>query len=122
MIRYGRGNKYGAKKTVYNGYRYDSKYEAIVARELDLRKAAGEFVEVVTQFKIELYCFKTNGDRVKLFNYICDFRCERPDGTFLLVEAKGVLTPSYKIKKKVLGLIWLPDNPDYEFVEMKRNS
>lgn len=122
MLRYKYGNKYGAKMTIYNGRRYDSKYEAIVARDLDLRKAAGEFVEIVPQFKIELYCFKTDGDRIKLFNYICDFRCERPDGTFLLVEAKGVLTPSYKIKKKILGLIWLPDNPDYEFVEMKRGG
>jgi hypothetical protein len=114
------GNKYGAKKTTYNGYRYMSKFEAKTAQELDLRKRAGEFVEIIPQFKIPLYCYLPDGSKAHLFNYICDFRCERPDGTFLLCEAKGMVTSVYKTKRKLLDLVWLPDHLDYEFEEVRQ--
>ena len=37
---YYRANKYGAKKTEYNGRKYDSKFEASVAADLDIRLKA----------------------------------------------------------------------------------
>lgn len=116
-----RSNKYGAKKTVYNGRRYDSKFEAIIARELDFRMKAGEFTEIIPQYKIEIMAHRQDGSPVKLFNYICDFRCRRPSGKYLLVEVKGMLTATYRIKKKALELLWLPDHPDYEFEEVKQD-
>lgn len=118
MVRY--GSKYGAKKTVYNGRRYDSKLEAAVAKELDLRKAAGEFIDIVPQYKIKLYVYLPDGSRADLFNYICDFRCERPDHTFLLAEAKGVETAIFRVKKRILDLVWLPDHKDYDYEIIKR--
>lgn len=116
-VRY--GNKYNAKKTVYNGRRYDSKLEATVACQLDLRKKAGEFVDIIPQYKIKLYVYLPDGIKVDIFNYICDFRCERPDGSYLLVEAKGVETSTFKVKKKILDLVWLPDHPNYEYEIIK---
>lgn len=38
----GKGNKYHARKTIYNGVTYDSKAEAARAAELDAMKACGE--------------------------------------------------------------------------------
>lgn len=113
------GSKYGAKKTVYNGRRYDSKLEARVAQDLDLRKVSGEFVDIVPQYRIPLYVYLPDGSKADLFTYICDFRCERPDGTYLLVEAKGMETSTFRVKKRILDLVWLPDNLDYEYEIVK---
>lgn len=113
-------NKYGAKRTTYNGYQYMSKFEARIAFELDMRMKSGEFVEIKAQYPIDLYVYFPNGEKVKIFKYICDFRCERPDGSYLLVEAKGHVTEVYRIKRKLLDLVWLPDHLDYEFEEVKQ--
>jgi hypothetical protein len=113
-------NKYGAKKTEYNGYKYMSKFEAKIAQELDLRMKAKEFVSIEPQYRIPLYCYLPDGSTVNIFTYICDFRCERPDGTYLLVEAKGHITDVYRTKRKLLDLVWLPDHPDYEFEEVRQ--
>ena len=112
-------NKYNSKKTTYNGYHYMSGFEAKIAQELDLRMKSGEFVEIIPQYRILLYCYLPDGSRANIFTYICDFRCERPDGTFLLVEAKGHVTEVYRTKRKLLDLVWLPDNPNYEFEEIR---
>lgn len=114
------GNKYGATKTTYNGRKYDSKFEAKVAQELDLRMKAGEFVTVEPQYRIPLYTYLPGGEKVNIFTYVCDFRCEKPDGCFLLVEAKGHVTDVYRTKRKLLDLVWLPDHPDYEFEEVRQ--
>lgn len=113
------GNKYGAKKTVYDGRRYDSKLEARVAYELDMRLKSGEFTEIIPQFKIGLYVYLPDGKRANLFNYICDFRCTKPDGSYLLVEAKGMETGVFKVKKRILDLVWLPDHLDYSYEIIK---
>jgi hypothetical protein len=108
-------NKYNAIKTTYNGRRYDSKLEARVAQDLDLRKKAGEFVEIIPQYRIKLYVYLPDGKKADLFTYICDFKCERPDGSFLLVEAKGKETETFRTKKRILDLVWLPDHPEYDY-------
>lgn len=119
MYRVRYGNKYGAKKTEYNGRKYDSKLEARVAQELDLRLKAGEFTQIDPQYRIKLYCYLPNKEKVDLFTYICDFRCHRPDGSFLLVEAKGHPTEVYRTKRKILDLVWLPYHKEYEFEEIR---
>jgi hypothetical protein len=112
--------KYNASKTTFNGRRYDSKLEARVAQELDLRKKAGEFVEVEPQFRIKLYVYLPDGKRADLFTYVCDFKCTRSDGSFLLVEAKGVETDLFRVKKRILDLVWLPEHPEYEYEIVKK--
>lgn len=120
MYRSRFGTKYGNAKTEYDGRKYDSKFEARIAQELDLRLKAGEFVEITPQYRIKLYTYLPDGSKADIFTYICDFRCQRPDGTYLLVEAKGHVTDTYRTKRKLLDLVWLPDNPDYEFEEVKQ--
>lgn len=114
------GSKYGNAKTEYGGYKYDSKYEARVAQELELRQKAGEFTSIDRQYRIKLYVYLPDGSKADLFTYVCDFRCTRPDNSFLLVEAKGHVTDTYRTKRKVLDLVWLPDHPDYEFEEVRQ--
>lgn len=116
------GSKYGAKKTEYGGHKYDSKFEAKIAEELDLRMKAGEFVNIERQYRIPLYVYLPSGERAKIFTYVCDFRCEKSDGTFLLVEAKGYATDIYRTKRKILDLIWIPDHKDHEFEEVRQGG
>lgn len=120
MYRTAFGSKYGNKKTEYNGRKYDSKLEARIAQELDLRMKAGEFTEIEPQYRIKLYVYLPDGKRADLFTYICDFKCTKPDGSYLLVEAKGHVTEKYRIKRKILDLVWLPDHPEYEFEEIRQ--
>jgi hypothetical protein len=114
------GSKYGNKRTEFNGYKYMSKFEAKVAQELDLRMKAGEFTEVENQYRIKLYCYLPDGSKADLFTYVCDFRCTKPDGSYLLVEAKGAVTELYRTKRKLLDLVWLPDHLDYAFEEVRQ--
>ena len=118
-VRFG-NNKYGAQKTVYNGRHYDSKLEAGHAQDLDLRMKAGEFTEITPQYRIKLYVYLPDGKKADLFTYVCDFRCTKPDGSYLLVESKGVETNVYRVKKRILDLVWLPDHPDYEYEVWKK--
>ena len=112
-------SKYNAKRTVYNGRRYDSKLEAKVAMMLDQRLKKGEFVEITPQYRIKLYVYLPDNKPAYLFTYICDFKCQKTDGTFLLVEAKGIETSVFKVKKRILDLVWLPDHPEYEYEIIK---
>lgn len=116
------GNKYGAKKTEYGGRKYDSKFEASTAQELDLRQKAGEFVEIIPQYKLEMWCYRENGLPAFKVSHKVDFRAEKPDGSFLLVESKGVETDDYKWRRKFLENIWLPDHPEYEYEVVKQRS
>lgn len=117
---YQRRMKYGNKRTEYNGRQYDSKLEARVAQELDLRMKAGEFTEVTPQYRIKLYVYLPDGSKADIFTYICDFRCLKPDGSYLLVEAKGKETEVYRTKRKILDLVWLPDHLDHEYEVIKQ--
>lgn len=112
-------SKYNAQKTTYKGRRYDSKLEAKVAMLLDQRMQNGEFVEIIPQYRIKLYVYLPDNKRADLFTYICDFRCERPDGSYLLVEAKGMETETFKIKKRILDLVWLPEHLNYDYEIIK---
>ncbi len=114
------GSKYGNKKTEYAGRKYDSKFEARIAQELELRMKAGEFTEIDPQYRIKLYVYLPDGSKADLFTYICDFRCLKKDGSYLLVEAKGHVTDVYRTKRKILDLVWLPDHPDHEFEEVRQ--
>lgn len=116
-------NKYGNRKTVYNGRHYDSAFEARTAQELDLRMKAGEFIAIEPQFRIKLYVHLPDGSKAYIFTYICDFRCTKPNGEgYLLVESKGYVTETYRTKRKILDLVWLPNNLDYEFEEIRQGK
>lgn len=115
-------NKYGAKKTEFNGHKYDSKYEASVAQELDLRLKAGDITEVLPQYKVEVWCYRENGLPAFKISHKVDFRVANKDGSYTLVEAKGVETEDYKWRRKFLEHIWLPDHPDYTYEVYKQRG
>lgn len=116
------GNKYGAKRSEYNGRHYDSKFEAGVAQELNLRLKAHDIAAVDPQFKIECWCYRADGTKAFLVKHKVDFRITLNDGSYELIEAKGVETDDYKWRRKFLENIWLPEHPDYIYTVIKQRA
>lgn len=115
-------NKYGAIKTEYGGYKYDSKFEASVARDLDIRLRAGEIKEWERQFKLEMWAYDCHGKRAMKTSHKVDFRVHELDGSFTLLEAKGVETADYKMRRNWMEAFWLPENPDHVYSVVKERS
>lgn len=123
MYRSSFRNKYNAQKTEFNGRKYDSKHEAGVAQDLDLRLKAGDIKEVEPQYKVEIWCYRENGLQAFKVSHKVDFRVTNNDGSYILVEAKGAHTTDYLWRRKFLENIFLPDNPDYTYeVVYARNN
>lgn len=116
------GNKFGAKRTLYNGRSYDSKFEAGVAQELDLRLKAGDIKAVEPQFRVDIWCYREDGEKAFCIKHKVDFRIEHNDGSFELIEAKGVETADYKMRRKFLENIWLPLHKDHVYTVIKQNK
>lgn len=95
-----RGNKFGAKKRVFNGLIYDSGKEAQYAQELELLKKAGEIKGYTRQVRFSL---DWGGDKRKhICNYIADFVVEKPNGTREIREVKGFATEVFRLKWKMV--------------------
>ena len=99
-----RPNKYFAKKTLGFGLKFDSKWEAERWGQLKAMEKAGVVTQLERQIKFPL---EINGQ--KICDYVADFRylLEEEDGSSKLVieDAKGVLTPEFKLKKKMMKAI-----------------
>jgi hypothetical protein len=107
--------KYGNRASDYNGYIYDSAFEAEYAQELDLRLKAKD----IKSWQRQVKCSIDIGG-MHICNYICDFEIEHHDGSFELVETKGLETEIYRIKRKLLEAVWLPEHPDHNYTVVKQ--
>ena len=89
-------NKYNAVKTEYKGVIYDSKGEANYAAELDMKQRAGLIQGWARQVEFVL----AGGVKTKV-----DFIIFHTDGTYDVVDFKGVLTQESKNKYKQVKAI-----------------
>jgi hypothetical protein len=101
--------KYHAIRCQYNGYFYDSKFETQTAMSLDWRKRAGEIKDWKRQFMIEIR--SPAGELI--LQHKVDFRIEHNDESFELLECKGFETRDYRITKRLIETLWLPEHLDY---------
>lgn len=92
--------KYGNIKVVVDGIKFDSKLEAKRYGELKLLERSGEIEAFELQVKYPLI---VNG--VKICTYICDFLVKYPNGKWVIEDTKGVLTPDFKLKMKLMKAI-----------------
>lgn len=94
-------SKYGNKKTVRNGVKFDSKAEARRYEELCLLQRAGEITDLRLQPRYELQPkFKRGKKTIQAITYIADFEyCER--GRVVAEDVKGVKTQVFSIKAKM---------------------
>lgn len=94
-------NKYHNRRTEYNGRMFDSAHEARTAQELDnLRKAALPADRVVdVQYQVP-FPIVVNGE--KICRYEADFVVTYADDHVQVIDAKGVRTDIFKLKKKLV--------------------
>jgi len=94
-------SKYRAKPTVVDGVRFHSQREARRYQELRLLERAGKIKGLVLQ---KPYPVMVNGQKV--CNYVSDFFYYDQHGGQHTEDVKGFLTPVYRLKKKLVEIIY----------------
>lgn len=108
MRRQGARSKYGvrtdasgkAARTV-DGHLFDSLKEAKRYAELKLLQKAGEIAGLTYQIRYPLVV----GEQL-VATYVADFLYCEANGAMVIEDVKGVRTPVYRIKKKLLEALY----------------
>ena len=99
--RRGSRPKYGNKKVTVQGIKFDSKWESERYLYIKSLELAGRVRNLELQVRFAL---EVNGQ--KICTYIADFRYEKEnangDWEAIVEDAKGVETPEFKLKKKLM--------------------
>lgn len=96
-------NKYHAQKMYLDGIEFDSKHEAQRYIELSAMERAGEIQDLMRQVKFVLIPKQYYAGKVveRECSYYADFTYIK-DGKMVVEDAKGVKTPEYVIKRKLM--------------------
>ena len=105
-----------SKKQEYNGYLYDSKFEAGYAQELDLRVKAKDIKSWEKQKKLELVV-----NNYVVCTYKIDFIITHNDDSLEYVETKGYATPIWRLKWKLFEALY-GDKPGVQLTVIKQAS
>lgn len=92
-------SKYRAIRTEVDGIKFDSKREAKRYGVLRIMERAGLISGLECQVK---YPITVNGKLI--CTYICDFKYLEK-GSVIIEDVKGVRTPIYKLKKKLMEAV-----------------
>ncbi len=90
-------NKFRNEPKTVDGIRFASKLEANRYLQLKMMKAGGLITDFVTQ---KTYYLEVNG--MHICRYIADFEINWADGRVTVEDTKGVETPEFKLKKKLM--------------------
>lgn len=98
-------SKFHAKRTVVDGIEFDSAKEAKRYTKLRAMEEDCEIQGLRLQVPFELLpSFECDGVKYRGMKYVADFVYVR-DGKQVVEDVKGVKTPEYKIKKKLMAYI-----------------
>ena len=99
-------NKYRNKKVICDGIKFDSKKEAARYKELKLLERAGLIHNLELQKEFELIpSQRINGKCIeRACKYKADF-CYIENGKTVVEDTKGMKTPDYIIKRKLMLFI-----------------
>lgn len=95
-----RRGKYNARKTEFMGVVFDSKHEAEEYAKLHARLQAGEISNLRRQVSYNLI---VNGQLI--CRYVADFVYIDASNKEIVADAKGVRTPTYRLKRKLMKAI-----------------
>ena len=97
-------SKYKNVNVEIDGINFDSKFEAeFYFSELQWLYAAGEITKIERQKKYLLQpAFKYQDKTIRSINYVADFVVTYKNGSVEVIDTKGVATPEYLLKKKLL--------------------
>lgn len=109
--------KYGNRKTVVDGIKFDSKLEAKRYSELKLLEKAGVIKGLELQPKFRLIpTFRKNGKTYRGITYIADFAYYDENERYIVEDVKGYKTKEYQIKRKLFEYTF----PDYTLTEVTK--
>jgi hypothetical protein len=96
-------SKYGNKKQVVDGFKFDSKKEAKRYEVLKLLQSSGKITGLERQPKYVLQeAFIRDGKKYRPITYVADFRYFDKDlGKVVVEDVKGWRTEVYRIKAKM---------------------
>lgn len=98
-------SKYGNKKVVIEGIKFDSQKEGNRYKELKLMEKSGIISDLRLQVKFELQpSYKLNGKTIRGISYIADFVYVTKENEEVVEDvkpSKNFQTEVYKIKKKI---------------------
>lgn len=94
-------NKYGNKKVIFNGIKFDSKKEQSRYMELKLLERAGVIEDLKMQVPFTLIDKSKYGRMIK---YVADFTYNE-NGKYIVedVKSSATKTPLYRLKKRLLA-------------------
>lgn len=92
--------KYKNRPTMIAGKWFASNKEARRYEELRLLERAGEISHLLTQVSFPI---NVNGEKICI--YRADFTYRTKEGKDIVEDVKGVRTPIYKLKKKLLWAV-----------------
>nr|DAX75132.1 MAG TPA: Endonuclease [Caudoviricetes sp.] len=97
-------NKYGNKKVIVDGHKFDSQKEALRYKKLKLMERAGVIKDLELQPTFELIpTIRTEHETLRKTIYKADFKYFDVNADHEVVEdVKGFKTDVYKLKKKML--------------------
>lgn len=87
-------HKFRAVRTEVDGVKFPSKLEARCYQQLKLKQAAGEVLFFLRQVPIHF---------ISGIKYVLDFLVFNVDGSVLFLEAKGMSTPQWQLKRRLLA-------------------
>jgi Protein of unknown function (DUF1064) len=93
------------KKSKYNNVKtdgFDSKHEAKVAKDLQALEQSGNIKNL--QYQVPFVLVEGHSG-VRSIKYVADFVFQDPDGTEHIMDAKGMKTAVYRLKKKLMFLL-----------------
>lgn len=91
-------SKYGNKKSdSFDGFKFDSKWERDCYTKLKYMQLAGEIKTLRCQVRYNLHV-----SGILVAAYVADFVVEKKDGTEVVLDAKGVSTDVFRLKKKLM--------------------
>jgi hypothetical protein len=99
--------KYGNRKVTLDGHKFDSRAEAARYAVLAAMQKAGEISELRMQIPFVIIPKQrdANGSAVRECRYVADFVYMAGDRV-VVEDVKGMLTPEYRIKKKLMLSVW----------------
>lgn len=105
VIKQSSYNKYGNKKNIIDGYKFDSLVEGQYYKYLNEQKKLGKVRDFILQPKWVLqegYKLDENTKRTPAITYTADFMVFYTNGNVRVIDVKGGnTTPEFKLKKKL---------------------
>ena len=117
MVYQVRYNKYNNRRSEYNGYWYDSSFEASYAMELDIRKKTKDIKDWERQVRIPV---RFNGFLIT--TYAMDFKIYHNDDSVEYIETKGFEDYAWKLRWKCVEAYLSKEEPDAILTVVKEKS